>query len=164
MSGPELLDIGTGRRSWFSRRVRWALLAVTVVLVVVAAVVDARLRDREELAVARCADGVSAAVDRAGRRIDAMYGYVRPVLDNGPGAALKDGLYLLVAEAAEGAGQSLVAARRACTEVSILALHDGLEERRDRCLSVLDAQQARLADVASDGETLLQWMAAPRSC
>jgi len=160
----ELLDIGTGRRAWFSPRVRAALLTVVVVVAVLAIVAEGRLREHEERAVASCADDVTTAVGLAGRRIDAMYGYVRPALDSGPRPALKDGLYLLIAKSARGADRQLVAARRTCREVSVLPLHDALEQRRDRCVEVLDAQGSKLRGVARNGETLLQWMAAPRSC
>jgi hypothetical protein len=140
------------------------LLVAVFAVAVAALVVEGRVRDRDERAVAGCADEVTTAVALAGRRIDAMYSYVRPALDNGPSPALREGLYLLIAKSARGADHELVSARRTCSDVRVLPLHDALEARRDRCVEVLDAQRARLQDVAWNGAMLLRWMVAPRTC
>jgi hypothetical protein len=164
MSDLEVLDVGVDRRAGPSRRVRLVLLVGALVVAGTALVVDHQLRVREDRAVADCAGEVSSAVDESGRRIQATYEYVRASFGLVSSRDLSDGLYLLIAKSARHAGGELAAARGTCASIAVLPLHTDLRDRRDRCVEVLDAQQATLADLALDGEKVMEWMEAPGSC
>jgi hypothetical protein len=164
VSEAEVLEVGRTRRAGPSRRVRLVLLAGVVLVAVAAFVVDRELRVHETQAVAACADEVTTAVDLAGRRVATTYEYVRPALANSPRPTLRNGLYGLVADAAQGADSRLEEAATTCGDVWVLVLHDGLRDRRDRCIAVVEEQRARLTAVAADGENVQEWLQAPRRC
>jgi hypothetical protein len=162
---PDQLELGAdGPR--FSLPRKWAVLLLVgaVLLAAGGLLVDRSLRQREERAVTACAREVAAAVDVAGSRLHAAYTYVRPALDSDPSRALRQGLYGVVAESAQGAGSDLAGVRTRCSQVHPLALHTELRQRVDRCVEVLDQQTRGLAAVARDGQQVLQWMDAPSSC
>jgi hypothetical protein len=165
VSDPELLQIGDGRR-WLrpSRRVRLVLVVVAVAVIAIALLADQVLRDREARAVVACADAVTEAVEVAGAPVRAAYEYVRPSLGLRSERAETDGLFLLIAKAATDAERELAGPGDTCETVSILPLHSELRQRRDRCVDVLDAQRSRLMAVAENGEAVLAWTEAPRSC
>jgi hypothetical protein len=164
VSDTELLDIGTVRRTAPPRWIWSVLLAAALVVAGVALLVDRGLREREDRAIAACADEVSAAVDLAGRRVQATYEYVRASFGAVSAPSHSEGLYLLIARSARHFGSELSTARGTCASIPVLPLHGDLRDRRDRCVHVLDAQRARLMDVSVNGERVLEWMDAPRSC
>lgn len=161
----ELLQIGAERSRGTSRRLRIGLLVLAVALAVSGVLVDHAYRVREKRAVAACAREVDTAVDLAGRPIHAAYEYIRPVLANGPGHRQEGALYLLVAKAARhDENPGVATATLTCEQVGVLPWHDSLGERRDRCIAVLAQQRAELRAIARDGESVLDWMDAPRTC
>ncbi len=165
MGQTELLELGEDEeRTRRFRRAVPVVLVAAVLLAVVAVVVDHRVREREQHAVAACAREVGTAVDLAGRPVHAAYEYVRPVLADGPRPRTRDGFYLLVAKAARGADTGLGEAERVCADVSVFTLHDSLAARRDRCVDVLAAQRSGLRGVAAEGAAVLEWMQVPRTC
>lgn len=163
MNDEEFLEVGEDRRTGLSWRLRLVLLVGALVVGTTGFLVNREMREREERAVASCADEVATAVDMAGRRVRAAYEYVRPSLFD-PSLELQDGIQRLIASSAEGEGEPLAGPRETCAGVTVFPLHDELQERRDRCVDVLDAQRAGLAAVAVDGGSLGEWLEAPRSC
>ncbi len=163
MSDEEFLEVGDDPRAGLSWRVRVVLLVVALVVGVTGYVVDRQLRERETSAVSACAVEAAAAIDMAGRRVRAAYEYVRPSLFD-PSPGLQEGIQRLIAKTAEGEGAPLAGPRETCAAVKVFPLHDGLQERRDRCLEVLDAHRSGLEAVAADGATLGDYLDAPRSC
>lgn len=142
-------------------------MSLLVVVLVVAGLgygVDRSVRHREAAAVASCAAGATEAVDLAGRRVQAIYEYVRPAFGSATTPGLRAGLFQLIADSAVGAGGRLQAPARSCREVSVLAVHGDLSDRRDRCVQLLDAHRDGLRALAADGETLQEWMELPRAC
>lgn len=163
MSDAEFLEVGSDPRSGMSWRLRLALLGGALALVVVGLVVDRQMRDREQQAVEACADEVAAAVESAGLRVRAAYEYVRPSLTD-PTPELQRSIKRLIARVAVGADAPLGPPRTTCSNVTVFPLHDDLQQRRDRCLAVLETQRAGLTTVAADGSGLGDWLGAPRRC
>ncbi len=163
----DVLDLGSDggpRLSARSRRIlAWVLVGLTV-LAVAGYLADRELRGRETVAVAACATQVSAAVEAAVSRVDAVYEYVRPTLAGAPTVEVRDGLYRLIARAARNAEGRLERTGSTCGDISVLALHTDLRERRDRCVAVVEEQRSGLGRVAVDGTAVLEWMAVARSC
>jgi hypothetical protein len=164
MGDAELLDFGEDRRWRLSGRLQVSLLVLVPVVVCLGYGVDRSLRGREAAAVASCAAGATEAVDLASRRVQATYEYVRPAFGSASTPGLRAGLFQLVAESAAGAGGRLDAPAQSCRDVSVIALHRDLSDRRDRCVRLLDAQRDGLQALAADGETLQEWMQLPRAC
>ena len=164
----DVLDLGSDGGPRMSGRSRGILLACLLVGLPVLAgggyLADRELRGRETAAVAACATQVSAAVEAAGRRVDAVYGYVSPTLASEPTVEVRDGLYRLIARAARGAEGRLERTRSSCRNIPVLALHTELRDRRDQCVAVVEDQQSGLRELAADGSAVLEWMAVPRSC
>lgn len=153
MTGPVAeLDVleRAGRDPWPWRRV---LLLVTALLTALGmlGVVEGVLRHRAEQAVAACVGAANAAIDRARGPADAMVTYTRPTLYQVAEPGTRRSLYSLVAARARGKATLLRARGAGCAEVTVRWPHTDLRERRDRCLSVVEAQAARLARVAVDG-------------
>ena len=163
MSDAEFLDVGEERRPGLPRRVRVALLVGVLLVGLVAFVADRELRQREERAVTSCATEATSAVDLAGRRTRAAYDYVRPSLMQAT-PELQSAIQRLIAKTAQGADASLTGPRETCAAVTVFPLHDELQERRDRCVAVLEAHQKGLRAVAEDGRALGDWLDVPRSC
>jgi hypothetical protein len=161
---PELLDVGADSRSSPARPRRWVLVGGAAVVVVAGVVLDHRISEREEHAVGRCAEEVETAVDRAGRRVQATYEYVRPALTSTASRQLENGLFQLIAESAKDADAPLLAVRDWCGDIDVLPFHRRPVERRDLCLDVLDGQEAGLSRVARDGATVMSWLDLPRGC
>ena len=163
MSDAEFLEVGDDQGPRTSWRVRLVLLVAALVVGLTGYAVDRELREREARAVSVCAVEATAAIDMAGRRVGATYEYVRHSLfDLSP--QVLEGVNRLIAEAAEGEGAPLASPRATCAAVKVFPLHDGLQERRDRCLEVLDAHRSGLEAVAADGAALGDYLNAPRSC
>jgi len=138
------------RPTWSARR--WLVVGLLVVLVVAAAaVVDRQVEQGEAAAVARCAERTHEAVALAQRRVTAMAGYVRPVLDNGAPARLRDQLYRMVSRQATGRDSGLRRVSAACAAVDVLPIHGELLRHRAACLGVLDRTAEHLRAVAHDG-------------
>jgi hypothetical protein len=163
VSNAEFLEVGDDAGPRVSRPVRRSLVAGAVVLAVVSLVIDRELREREELAVAKCVSDANAAVSIAGREVRATYEYVRPLLMD-PTPELQDALRRMVEKAAVGADAPLAAPRQRCTTVPVFPLHDELQARRDRCVEVLRAHESGLAAVAEDGGELGEWLGTPLTC
>ena len=164
MSEAEVLDLGVDRGDDPRRRLWWVLLASAVVVAGSAVVADRVLRDREENQVADCADRVRSAVAVEGRRVQATYEYAGFAAGLVDAQDQLDVLYLQIAMAARRSGGELLIAQDTCRSIEILPNHDDLRDRRDECLVVLDAQRSRLAAVASDGRSVIDWLDAPRGC
>ena len=164
MSEAEHLDLGVDRPADPSRRIWRALLVAAVVVASSTYLVDRLLRDRADDAVVACADHVSTAVEFEGRRVRATYEYVRFAAGLVDAQGQMGTLYLQIAKAARRSGAEFSAARDKCTSIAVLPHHDDLRDRRDRCVTVLDAQRSRLAAVAADGRSVAEWLDAPRSC
>lgn len=164
MSEAELLDLGADRADDPQRRFWWVLLAAAVVVAGSVFVVDRVLRDREGDEVAACVERVSAAVELEGRRVRATYEYVSWAAGLVDAQGQMDGLYLLIAKAARRSGAELLTARDMCMSIAVLPNHGDLRDRRDQCVEVLDAQRSRLAAVAADGQSVIEWLDAPRTC
>lgn len=163
MSDTEFLDVGDDRRPGLPWRVRMLLLVSALVVVVVGLAVDRELRQREELAVASCAQKVNTAVDMAGRQVRATYEYVRASLID-PTPEFQAAVRRLIEKSAVGAADPLSGPGETCTDVTVFPLHDELQARRDRCVAVLEAHRSGLAAVAADGGELGEWLGTPRTC
>lgn len=164
MADEELLEIGGRRRGRVSTRARVVLVCAAAVLALAGYLVDREVRAREQRAVATCAAEVATTVDLAGRRVRAIYEYVRPTLAGASTTPLRNGLYRLIAKTARRAVGRLPVAGGSCDGISVLPVHEELRTRRDRCLEVLERQRSGLKAVAADGSTVLEWASAPRSC
>ena len=164
MGQAELLEIGADRGPEPPRRFWRILLAVALVLAGGSYVAERVLRDRAVDQVAACADRVSDAVELDGRRVRATYEYVRFAAGLVEAQGQMESLYLQIAKAARRSGGALSSARDSCTTISVLPNHDDLRDRRDECVTVLDAQRSRLAAVAADGRSIIEWLDTPRSC
>lgn len=146
---PEVLS-RDGRKPW-RRGVVAACLGALLVLGLPALVVDHGIRGREERALDVCATKAREGFAASTRRMDAMSGYVRPVLENGPTARLRRGLYALVSEVAAGADARLIEVARGCSRIHVWWAHQALQARREACVRALDEGAAFLRAVARDG-------------
>ena len=133
-----------------SRRVLVVLVATLCVLGVVAWRVDVRSRDRDEAAVAACHDAALAADLRASSTVAYMVQEVAPALYK-VSAERRDGLVVLVAQAAGRALPGVRTALAACRATSVAWWHRGLVDRRAAYIDYLKARVTRLEDVAGDG-------------
>lgn len=159
-TGTDVLAV-EGRPPMAPRR-RAALLAVLLVAVTGALLVDLTRRDAEATAVAECRDRASTSMRDAGDPMWAEAALVRPALPRA-GDDVRRELYALLSGRAATAEQQLAAARRAC-EGSVLWYHRALRERRDDCLADLDAQLAWYAEVVRDGRVAFSPFPAPTRC
>lgn len=149
----EVLEVGErGRLSTRSRRALVAVLAVLCLAGLVAWRVDARVRDRDEQAVAACHDTALRADLRASGMVLAMVQYIEPALYGVP-ADRRDGLVAVVADAANRALPGVRRALLACRSTSVAWLHRDLTGRRAAYIDYLDARVRRLEAVAADGHT-----------
>jgi hypothetical protein len=164
VSDTEVLEVGGDRPAGPSRRVVLTVVGVGLVIGVIGFLVDRSVRAQEQAAVTRCAAAVESSVDMTSRRVRAAYEYVRPSLGLALRPELEAGIFRTIAKAAEGADAGLAEPRTTCTEFSVFPLHDRLQERRDRCVDVLDAHRSGLAAVAMDGKALREWIDLPRAC
>ena len=140
------------------------LLLSALVLAGVGLVVERELRSRTAHEVAGCADRVSSAVELTGRPVRATYEYVRSSFGLVSPAGRAEGLYRLIAKSARRPGGALTAARSSCADIAVLPFHGDLQDRRARCVEVLDAQRSVLAAVALDGQRVGEWLDAPGTC
>jgi hypothetical protein len=143
---------GGPRLSARGRRLLVVAAAVLCVVGVVAWRVDARVRDRDEQAVAACHDAALQADTRASGMVLAMVQYIEPALYAVP-ADRRDGLVAVVAEAANRALPGLRRALQTCRGTSVAWLHRDLTGRRAAYIDYLDARIRRLEAVAADGNT-----------
>lgn len=163
VSDTEVLEVGGDVRRRLSWRVRLLVVLVLLLVGVTAYVVDRQARQRDEQAVAECAEEVATSVDLATRRLRAAYEYIRPSLGVPLDPAFEEGIFRVVSRAAEGADSEL-APRETCADISIWAWHSDLVDKRDRCTALLDAHRTGLAAVAEDGKALREWMDLRREC
>lgn len=131
------------------RRRRLALLAVLLLVVVTALVLDQWRRDREAAEVTACRARATEAVTAAGRPLWARTALVRPALANADDD-VRAYIYDSMSDVARGRDEPLRAARDAC-EVTVLWHHHDLRRQRDRCLAQLDAHLAWWGEVRGDG-------------
>jgi hypothetical protein len=127
-------------------------------------VAEREMRSRTADEVAGCADRVGSAVELVGRPVRATYEYVRASFGMVSPAGRSEGLYLLIAKSARRPGGALGEARSSCADIAVLPFHDDLQDRRARCVEVLEAQRTVLAAVALDGQRVGEWLDAPRTC
>lgn len=164
VSDSETLEVGHDQRARLSGRARaWVVMAL-LAAGATAYVVDDRVRGREEVLVAACVEEASAAVETASRRLRSAYEYVRPSLGTRLAPDLEAGIVRLLADAAEGRHHGLTQARDSCARVAVWSVHDRLQERRDRCVRMLESHRSGLAAVARDGTALRDWVDLPRTC
>jgi hypothetical protein len=163
MGNPEPVDVlHREGRGPLPRRVVVGVISVLLVAGLVVFLVDRDVRGREERALAACADEARTEVARAYAPVVSAFGYVRPVLDNGPRGQLRRGMYTMVSDAASGADQRLAAVRRQCRDIDVLWAHPDLRDRRDACLAGLDEHAAFLRSVARHGHAVSRPWPAPR--
>ena len=160
----DLLEIGSERRRWLSRRARLVLLLIVIGLGTAAVVTERAARERAERDLAACVDDTAQAVELAGRTVHATYEYVRPVLSSSPRPAVEAGLFRLIARSAADVDSDLAGPSRTCSDIAVLLVHDDLRELRDRCVELLEDQQEALDAVAADGAAVIEWQSVPRSC
>ncbi|MGZ5417986.1 MAG: hypothetical protein ACXWDI_12465 [Nocardioides sp.] len=140
-----------GRPPLLAPWVRRLLVAVLMIAVVAAWLVDREVRSRELVAVERCAAATTTAVEGAHGRLGFIAGYVRPALAASPPVELRGELYAMVSSAAADHEGKLLAALDTCRSTSVLALHDDLRDRRASCERRLRSTLDHLAAVARDG-------------
>ena len=146
---PEVLS-RDGRRPW-RRGVVAACLGALLVVGLPALVVDHGIRGREERALDACATTARETFAGSTAPMDAMASHVRPVLENGPTARLRRGMYALVSDAAAGADARLTEVAGECRRIDVWWAHPALRARRDACLRALDEGAAFLREVARHG-------------
>jgi hypothetical protein len=138
-----------------SRRVLILLGAALCVLGVVAWRVDARARDRDERAVAACHDTALAADVRASSTVAYMVYEVEPALYK-VSEVRRDGLVVLVAQAADRALPGVQRALSVCRGTNVAWWHRELNGQRTAYVDYLQARVTRLKDIASDGSHYYQ--------
>ncbi|MGZ5401105.1 MAG: hypothetical protein ACXWDM_13940 [Nocardioides sp.] len=149
MSGEaEVLDAGPLPRS--RRRVA-AVLALLLVLVVGAAVLDRSLRSHGSEQVAACRQQGASEIAAVSGRLTARTALVRPTVFAMPDGELRQQLLGLVSEAVAGADDRLRAAGARCEEVELLWHHGDLARRRDDCVAALEEMTAWVREVSRDG-------------
>ena len=146
---PEVLSREV-RRPW-RRGVVATCLGALLVVGFAGLAVDHGMRGREERALDACATRARETFAGSAAPVDAMASYVRPVLENGPTARLRRGMYALVSEAAAGGDARLTEAARECRRIDVWWAHPALRARRSACLRALDEGAAFLREVARDG-------------
>jgi hypothetical protein len=147
----EVLEKPGGRGlSATGRRVLVAAIAVLCVVGLVAWRVDAQARVRDERAVAACHDTALNADVRASTTVAYMVQEVAPALYK-VSAQRRDGLVVLVAEAAARALPGVRKALVFCRGTSVDWWHRDLAHQRTSYIDYLDARVVRLEDVAADG-------------
>lgn len=123
-----------------------ALLAAGLLLVgLVLAWADQRVRTREDRALAACGETAYAAAVRADQVLGSMAEYIRPSL------AERSGLWDLMSGAAERARPTIDAALATCRDVDVLGLHRAHVRERAAYVDYLTARAARLEAIVADG-------------
>jgi hypothetical protein len=144
---------GGPRLSARGRRILVLVIAVLCVTAVVAWRVDARSRDRDERAVAACADAALRADVRASALVGYMVHEVDPVLYKIPEGPRRDGIVELVAGAADRALPGVQTALALCRRTQVAWVHRTLVRRRDSYVDYLAARVRRLEEVAANGHS-----------
>jgi uncharacterized protein HemX len=145
---PEVLERAgtTGRR----HRLTAVALVAILGLGLVALAEGARRAPAEEVALERCAERATSAVERAERRLSAMARYIAPQLGMAT-ADLDAQLLQLVARQAPAARTSVDRSLRACRGVDVWPLNRDHRRVRAAYVDLLVAEQSRLQRIARDG-------------
>lgn len=122
-----------------------ALVAGLVAVGLVLALVDQRVRDAEDRALAACEEQAYAAAVRADQVLGAMASYIRPSL------AERSGLWVLMSDAAVRAEPPVAEALAACRDVDVLGLHRTHVRERAAYVDYLTARSVQLAEIVEDG-------------
>lgn len=145
---PDVLDSDTPP----SRAGRFLLALVALALLTGALFWAEGLRraDAERDAVRRCGDGAAEAVGDAERRLALMAAYVSPVIGSTTTDVDTD-LRQMIGDQAPLALPPVEAALETCQDLTIWPLHDETREARDGWVALLEAERARLQQLAEDG-------------
>lgn len=155
--GVDILDTGE-RRRWLgglrlSRRTKVGLLVAVLLATGIGLVADREARERESVALDRCALATDAAVRRASGLIGYMVGYVRPTMAGLPEGDVREDIYALVSGAAVKALPATERAERDCEGVGLLPFHRAHRARYDACLDLLSITRNHLERVRDEGRS-----------
>jgi hypothetical protein len=124
---------------------------VLAVLVGVGMLLDHPARVRDSVAVDGCARDATSSTRYAIGRVDAIDGYVRPVLDGWATPPVRKEVLRIVSRAVAPTVPDVRRARAGCAGIHVLWLHHGLRSRQRECLAMLDRDLGYLDAVTADG-------------
>jgi hypothetical protein len=144
----ETVTFGRRPRPWWG----WLAGAVAIVLLVAGWILSERRGDREQAALTGCARSAVAAVDEVETRLAALANYIAPAVDSSSRRTYED-LYSMLSDDAVSHRPTVEEALDGCRSVAVWWVHRGQAARRTAYVTFLEAELARLDEIAEDGTT-----------